>query len=39
MQAVLSGRIDAKTAMVDAQRAADALLTPYVDQTALKLPE
>jgi sn-glycerol 3-phosphate transport system substrate-binding protein len=39
VQAVLSGRISAPAAMANAQKAADALLKPYVDQTALKLPE
>jgi sn-glycerol 3-phosphate transport system substrate-binding protein len=39
VQAVLSGRIKAPEAMANAQKAADALMKPYVDQTALKLPE
>lgn len=39
LQAVLSGRIKPEEAVVNAQKAADALLKPYVDQTALKLPE
>lgn len=39
VQAVLNGRIKAPEAMALAQRNADALLKPYVDQTALKLPE
>ena len=38
-QAVLSGKIKAPEAMANAQKNADALLKPYVDQTALKLPE
>ena len=39
VQAVLSGKIKAPEAMANAQKAADALLRPYVEQTALKLPE
>ena len=39
VQAVLSGKIKAPEAMANAQKAADALLLPYVEQTALKLPE
>jgi sn-glycerol 3-phosphate transport system substrate-binding protein len=39
VQAVLSGKIKAPEAMANAQKAADALLKPYVDQTAMKLPE
>jgi sn-glycerol 3-phosphate transport system substrate-binding protein len=39
VQAVLSGKIKAPEAMANAQKTADALLKPYVDQTALKLPE
>jgi len=39
VQAVLSGRIKAPEAMANAQKAADALLRPYVEQTALKLPQ
>eukprot|EP01037_Dinobryon_pediforme_P017512 gene17512-17712_t len=39
VQAVLSGKIKAPEAMAQAQKAADALLRPYVEQTALKLPE
>jgi sn-glycerol 3-phosphate transport system substrate-binding protein len=39
VQAVLSGKIKPAEAMANAQKAADALLRPYVEQTALKLPE
>jgi sn-glycerol 3-phosphate transport system substrate-binding protein len=39
VQAVLSGRIKAPEAMANAQKAADEILRPYVDRTALKLPE
>lgn len=39
VQAVLSGKIKAPEAMANAQKGADALLRPYVEQTALKLPE
>ena len=39
VQAVLSGKIKPAEAMANAQKAADALLLPYVEQTALKLPE
>jgi sn-glycerol 3-phosphate transport system substrate-binding protein len=39
VQAVLSGKIKAPEAMARAQKAADALLQPYVEQTALKLPQ
>ncbi len=38
MQAVLSGKKKAAQAVKDAQKNADALLKPYVDQTAMKLP-
>jgi sn-glycerol 3-phosphate transport system substrate-binding protein len=38
MQAVLNGKKKAAQAVKDAQKAADALLKPYDDQTALKLP-
>jgi len=38
IQAVLNGKKKAPEAVKDAQKAADALLKPYVDQTALKLP-
>ena len=38
MQAVLNGKKKAPQAVKDAQKAADALLKPYDDQTALKLP-
>jgi sn-glycerol 3-phosphate transport system substrate-binding protein len=39
VQAVLSGRIKAPEAMANAQKAADEIMKPYVDKTALKLPE
>lgn len=39
VQAVLSGKVKVRDAMIRAQAAADAMLLPYVDQTALKLPE
>lgn len=39
VQAVLSGKAKPAEAMARAQAAADALMKPYVDQTALKLPE
>jgi len=38
IQAVLNGKKKAPQAVKDAQKAADALMKPYVDQTALKLP-
>ena len=38
VQAILSGKTTPEKAMAAAQRQADALLKPYVDQTALKLP-
>ncbi|WP_218578221.1 extracellular solute-binding protein [Vineibacter terrae] len=38
MQAVLNGKKKADQAVKDAQRKADELLRPYVEQTALKLP-
>jgi sn-glycerol 3-phosphate transport system substrate-binding protein len=38
VQAVLSGKTTPEQAMATAQQQADALLKPYVDQTALKLP-
>ena len=38
IQAVLNGKKKASQAVKDAQRNADALMKPYVDQTALKLP-
>ena len=39
VQAVLSGRAKPAEAMVNAQHQADALMRPYVEQTALRLPE
>ena len=38
IQAVLNGKKKAPQAVKDAQKSADALMKPYVDQTALKLP-
>jgi sn-glycerol 3-phosphate transport system substrate-binding protein len=39
VQAVLSGKIKPAEAMSNAQKAADEILRPYVDRTAMKLPE
>ena len=39
VQAVLSGKAKPEAAMAKAQQEADALMRPYVEQTALKLPE
>jgi sn-glycerol 3-phosphate transport system substrate-binding protein len=39
VQAVLSGRATPEAAMAAAQKQADELMRPYVEQTALKLPE
>jgi sn-glycerol 3-phosphate transport system substrate-binding protein len=39
VQAVLSGKMTPEDAVAAAQKQADALMKPYVDQTALKLPE
>ena len=39
VQAVLSGKATPEAAMETAQKQADALMKPYVEQTALKLPE
>jgi len=39
VQAVLSGKATPEAAMAAAQQQADALMKPYVEQTALKLPE
>jgi sn-glycerol 3-phosphate transport system substrate-binding protein len=39
VQAVLSGKATPEAAMDAAQKQADALMKPYVEQTALKLPE
>ncbi len=39
VQAVLSGKATPEAAMAKAQQEADALIRPYVEQTALKLPE
>ena len=38
VQAVLNGKKKPEQAVKDAQRKADELLRPYIDQTALKLP-
>ena len=38
VQAVLSGKATPEAAMAQAQKEAEALLRPYVEQTALKLP-
>ena len=39
VQAVLSGKATPEAAMAAAQKEADELMRPYVEQTALKLPE
>jgi sn-glycerol 3-phosphate transport system substrate-binding protein len=39
VQAVLSGKATPEAAMATAQQQADALMKPYVEQTALKVPE
>ena len=39
VQAVLSGKATPAAAMADAQKQADALMRPYVDATALKIPQ
>jgi sn-glycerol 3-phosphate transport system substrate-binding protein len=39
VQAILAGKTTPEKAMETAQQQADALLKPYVDQTALKLPQ
>jgi sn-glycerol 3-phosphate transport system substrate-binding protein len=39
VQAVLSGKARPAEAMASAQRQADTLMRPYVEQTALKLPQ
>ncbi len=38
VQAVLAGKKQPKEALVAAQKAADEILKPYVEQTSLKLP-
>jgi sn-glycerol 3-phosphate transport system substrate-binding protein len=38
VQAVLAGKKQPKDALIAAQKAADEILKPYVEQTALKLP-
>ena len=39
VQSVLSGKATPDAALAAAQKQADALMAPYVDQTALKLPQ
>jgi len=39
VQAVISGKAKPEAALAEAQRQADALMQPYVEQTALKLPQ
>ena len=39
VQAVLSGKAKPEAAMAKAQQEADALMRPYIEQAALKLPE
>jgi sn-glycerol 3-phosphate transport system substrate-binding protein len=39
VQSVLSGKAKPEAALAEAQRQADALMRPYVEQTALKLPQ
>jgi len=39
VQAVLSGKMTPEAAMAEAQKQADGLMRPYVEQTVLKLPE
>jgi sn-glycerol 3-phosphate transport system substrate-binding protein len=39
VQAVLSGKATPETAMAEAQKQADTIMKPYVEQSALKLPE
>jgi sn-glycerol 3-phosphate transport system substrate-binding protein len=39
VQSVLSGKMQAPEAMAAAQKAADALMRPYVEKTALSLPQ
>lgn len=39
VQAVLSGKATPEAAMAQAQKEADTLMRPYVEQTALKLPQ
>jgi sn-glycerol 3-phosphate transport system substrate-binding protein len=39
VQAVLSGKLKPEQAVINAQKAADELLRPYVEQTALKMPQ
>jgi sn-glycerol 3-phosphate transport system substrate-binding protein len=39
VQSVLSGKAKPEAALAEAQKQADALMRPYVEQTALKLPQ
>jgi sn-glycerol 3-phosphate transport system substrate-binding protein len=39
VQSVITGKAKPEAALAEAQRQADALMRPYVEQTALKLPE
>jgi sn-glycerol 3-phosphate transport system substrate-binding protein len=39
VQSVLSGKATPEAALAEAQKQADALMRPYVEQTALKLPQ
>jgi sn-glycerol 3-phosphate transport system substrate-binding protein len=39
VQAVLSGKATPEAAMAEAQKQADTIMKPYVEQSALKLPE
>jgi sn-glycerol 3-phosphate transport system substrate-binding protein len=39
VQSVLSGKASPEAALEAAQKQADTLMKPYVEQTALKLPE
>ena len=39
VQAVLTGKATPEAAMEAAQKQAETLMKPYVEQTALKLPE
>ena len=38
LQAVLSGKIEPKAALIQAQKDADEIMRPYVESTALKIP-
>ena len=39
VQAMLSGKKSPKEALVAAQKSADEILKPYIDQTSMKLPK